>query len=208
MTLLYRNAAFNGALAAGQHASANVDRNEESDQELDTWASLVLQTSVPGLASAPDMPLAVDEWTEHYDGTVIYSDDEGDILAYTDAEVLAFEGSYGNDKSNEERWSVGNIDHLSAHRSTTYSGCSLLSAVKRASSSYPTKDPVIVSSTFTFSAQSIEFDDLLVDPIAALDSPDISDVITYPICDDTQVDYSAVVELPAPLRLLSTPLRR
>ena len=28
------------------------------------------------------MPLAVDEWTEHYDGTVIYSDDEGDILAY------------------------------------------------------------------------------------------------------------------------------
>ena len=49
---------------------------------MDTWASLVLQTSVPGLASAPDMPLAVDEWTEHYDGTVIYSDDEGDILAY------------------------------------------------------------------------------------------------------------------------------
>ena len=67
---------------------------------------------------------------------------------------------------------------------------------------------MIVSSTFTFSAQSIEFDDQLVDPIAALDSPDISDVITYPICDDTQVDYSAVVELPAPLRLLSTPLRR
>ena len=199
MTLLYRN-------AAGQHASANVDRNEASDQELDTWASLVLQTSIPGLASAPDM--AIDEWTDHFDGTVIYSDDEGDILAYTHAEVLAFEGSYGNDKSNEERWSVGNIDHLCAHRSTTYSGCSLLSAVKRTSTSYPTKDPVIVSSTFTFSAQSIEFDDLLVDPIAALDSPDISDVITYPICDDTQVDYSAVVELPAPLRLLSTPLRR
>ena len=206
MTLLYRNAACNGALAAGQPASANDDRNEESDQELDTWASLVLQTSIPGLASAPDM--AIDEWTDHFDGTIIYSDDEGDILAYTHAEVLAFEGSYGNDKSNEERWSVGNIDHLSAHRSTTYSGCSLLSAVKRTSSSYPTKDPVIVSSTFTFSAQSIEFDDQLVDPIAALDSPDISDVITYPICDDTPVDCSAVVELPAPLRLLSTPLRR
>jgi hypothetical protein len=199
LTLLYRN-------AAGQHASANVDRNEASDQELDTWASLVLQTSIPGLESAPVM--AVDEWTNHFDGTVIHSDDEGDILAYTNAEVLAFEGSFGNDKSNEERWSVGNIDHLCAHRSTTYSGCSLLSAVKRTSTSYPTKDPVIVSSTFTFSAQSIEFDDLLVDPIAALDSPDISDVITYPICDDTQVDYSAVVELPAPLRLLSTPLRR
>ena len=89
MTLLYRNAAFNGALAAGQHASANVDRNEESDQELDTWASLFLQTSIPGLASAPDM--AIDEWTDHFDGTVIYSDDEGDILAYTDAEILAFE---------------------------------------------------------------------------------------------------------------------
>ena len=116
MNLLYRNAAFNGALAAGQHASATVDRNEESDQELDTWASLVLQTSIPGLASAPDM--AVDEWTNHFDGTVIHSDDEGDILAYTNAEVLAFEGSFGNDKSNEERWSVGNIDHLSAHRST------------------------------------------------------------------------------------------
>ena len=67
---------------------------------------------------------------------------------------------------------------------------------------------MIVSSTFTFSAQSIEFDDQLVDPIAVLDSPDISDVITYPICDDTPVDCSAVVELPAPLRLLSTPLRR
>ena len=110
MTLLYRNAACNGALAAGQPASANDDRNEESDQELDTWASLVLQTSIPGLASAPDM--AIDEWTDHFDGTIIYSDDEGDILAYTHAEVLAFEGSYGNDNSNEERWSVGNIDHL------------------------------------------------------------------------------------------------
>ena len=204
MTIVYRNATFIGALAV--YAAAADDLNEDSDQDLETWASLVLQTSPPSLALAPDM--AVDEWTEHYEGTVIQSDDEGDSHAYSQAEILAFEGSFGNDKSNEERWSVGNIDHLSAHRSTTISSCSLLAAVKRASSSYPTKDPVIMSSTFTFSSQSIEFDDQLEDPIAALDSPDISDVITYPISDDRPVDCSVVVELPAPLRLLSTPLRR
>jgi hypothetical protein len=182
------------------------DPDEVSDADYTTWASLVLQSAMPEDEIARNVP--VDDWTEPYEGTIIHSDDEGDSHAYSRDQILAFEGSFGNEKSNEERWSVGNIDHLSAHRSTTYSGCSLLSAVKRTSTSYPTKDPVIVSSTFTFSAQSIEFDDLLVDPIEALDSPDISDVITYPICDDTPVDCSAVVKLPAPLRLLSTPLRR
>ena len=133
------------------------DPDEVSDADYTTWASLVLQSAMPEDEIARNVP--VEDWTEPYEGTIIQSDDEGDSHAYSRDQILAFEGSFGNEKSNEERWSVGNIDHLSAHRSTTSRGCSLLAAVKKASSGYPTKEPVIVPSTFTFSAQSLEFDD-------------------------------------------------